>query len=116
MVTVLRQMMVLFVLQVQQGHTLKRTLCVLRKQIQQLLQVLTPRTLLIQSKMTDLSKIMLPVLQNTVQKNDLLQVQLYRAARVVRENLYGMVLPGYIVVMRVLTQKKFSVLVAQLFL
>ena len=34
MVTVLRQMMVLFVLQVQQGHTLKLTLCVLRKQIQ----------------------------------------------------------------------------------
>lgn len=57
----------------------------------------------------------LPVLRNTVQRNDLHQAQFFRVVRVVRENQYGMVLLGYIAAMRVLIPKKFSVLVVQLF-
>lgn len=90
-----RQMMVLCVLQVQQEHILRPMLCVLlRYRIIHEPTLPALKTLLIQSRLTVMSKMIQRVQQNFVLRNDSRQLQLFRVILLVREKWDGMVLLG----------------------
>ncbi len=63
-------------------------------QVQYDLLVLIPKTSIIQSKLMVMSKMMLPVQQNFVLKNDLLLLSLFRVTLLVHEKWGGMAQHG----------------------